>query len=60
MISNDYLDHLECGMTPPEDSQYWVAPFVQSVFTNILDNERPDIGSTILKNTFMHLDAGVQ
>jgi hypothetical protein len=56
MISSDYLDHLECGMAPPEDSQYWVAPFFQSAFSKILMEERPDIGSAILNSTSMHLE----
>lgn len=29
IASTDYIDYLECGKTPPEESQYWVAPFVQ-------------------------------
>lgn len=27
--STDYIDFLEFGMTPIEDSQYWVAPFIK-------------------------------
>jgi len=27
--STDYIDHLECNMQPPEDSQYILAPFIQ-------------------------------
>jgi hypothetical protein len=26
--SSDYIDYLECNLTPPEGSQYWVAPFI--------------------------------
>lgn len=55
MMSSDYLDHLEFGMTPPDGSQYWVSSFVQNAFTNILNKERPDIGSVIFSNTSMHL-----
>lgn len=29
VMSVDYIDYLECNETPPEDSQYWVAPFVE-------------------------------
>ncbi|QVK21937.1 hypothetical protein [Shewanella dokdonensis] len=57
MMASDYLEHLECGMTLPENSQHWVAPFVQSAFSNILNKERADIGIVILKNTSMHLKA---
>lgn len=59
MMSSDYLDHLECGMTPPEDSQYWVSPFFQNAFSKILMKERPDIGSAILSSTSMHLEGEI-
>jgi len=36
MMSSDYVDCLECGMTPEPDSQYWVAPFVQEFFDQTL------------------------
>lgn len=28
IMSCDYTDYLDVGAAPPEDSQYWVAPFV--------------------------------
>lgn len=56
MMSSDHLDHLECGMTPPEYSQYWVAPFFQNTFSKIMMKERPDIASVILNTTSMHLE----
>jgi hypothetical protein len=56
MMSSDHLDHLECNMAPPEDSQYWVAPFFQHVFSNIIMKEKPDIGNAILNGTSMHLE----
>lgn len=28
IMSNDYIDYLDCGEVPPEGSQYWVAPFI--------------------------------
>jgi hypothetical protein len=55
MTSSDYLDALECGMTPEQDSQYWVAPFVQEVFDDIIAKQRPDIAATIRQQTCMHL-----
>lgn len=56
MMSSDYMDALECGMTPKVDSQYWVAPFVQEVFDDLLTVRRPDV-STVIKNcTSMHLN----
>jgi hypothetical protein len=55
MTSSDYLDCLECGMTPEPDSQYWVAPFVQAMFDQTIKKSRPDIAATIKQNSSMHL-----
>lgn len=56
MASSDYRDALDCGEEPEENSQYWVAPAVQEIFSNIIAKERPDIAKVILKYTPMHLD----
>lgn len=32
IMSTDYIDYLECNTVPPEDSEYWVAPFVIDFF----------------------------
>lgn len=55
MRSSYYLDCLEFGGQPEENSQYWVAPFIQDVFHNLIAKHRPDIAETILNNTSMHL-----
>ena len=55
MTSSDYLDALECGMQPEEDSQYWVAPFIQTTFDEIIKPRRLDIVNVIKANTAMHL-----
>jgi len=55
MASSDYIDCLECGLTPEPDSQYWVAPFVQEIFDQIVARYRPDIAATIRNHTSMHL-----
>jgi len=55
MMSSDYLDYLECGMEPEPDSQYWVAPFVQTLFDQTLKKFRPDLASTIKQYSAMHL-----
>jgi hypothetical protein len=55
MMSSDYTDSLECGMTPDPDSQYWVAPFVQVAFDQILAKCRPDVAAVIKRNTKMRL-----
>ena len=55
MMSSDYMDCLECGMTPNADSLYWVAPFVQNIFDEGLNKRRPDVCAVIKKHTLMHL-----
>ena len=55
MMSSDYVDYLECGMTPEPDSQYRVAPFVQAVFDDVLNARRPDVCAAIRSHTAMHL-----
>ncbi|SEG16344.1 hypothetical protein SAMN05216334_13316 [Nitrosomonas ureae] len=55
MMSSDHLDALECGMQPEGDSQYWVAPYIQEIFDNIITPHRPDITATIKEWTTMQL-----
>ena len=55
MGSSDYVDALDCGVEPEPDSQYWVAPFVQSIFDEVISKYRPDIAQTIKQNTSMML-----
>ena len=50
MMSSNYLDALECNMQPEAESQYWVAPFVQKAFDDIITPYRPEI-TTLIKNT---------
>ena len=42
VMSEDYIDYLDCGYTPPDGSQYWVASFVSeyvSKHKGILDEK---------------------
>lgn len=55
MMSSDYIDSLELGFQPQEGSQYWVAPYIQSLFTDYIDIKRPDLAAFIKKNTGMQL-----
>lgn len=43
MMSSDYVDALDCGMTPMEGSQYWVATHVTDVFKKYVAPNRPDV-----------------
>ncbi|AAR34286.1 hypothetical protein KVP06_04850 [Geobacter sulfurreducens] len=55
MMSSDYIDALDCSMQPEEDSQYWVASFIQEIFNEVVTPGRPDITATIKANSAMQL-----
>lgn len=55
MMSSDYVDYLDMGMTPEEDSQYWVAPFIQKAFDRYIKVYRPDIANDLKAKTVMQL-----
>ncbi|HRQ18296.1 MAG TPA: hypothetical protein PL085_14570 [Agriterribacter sp.] len=55
MMSSDYVDYLDLGMAPEEDSQYWVAPFIQNAFDKYVKTTRPDIADELKSKTFMQL-----
>lgn len=55
MMSTDYIDALDLGMQPKEDSQYWVAPYVKNVFEKYIVTIRPDIAQYMKNHTMMKL-----
>lgn len=55
LASSDYIDSLDCGLTPEPGSQYWVAPFVQDLFDEIIVRYRPDVAATIRERICMDL-----
>lgn len=55
MMSSDYIDALDLGMQPEEDSQYWVAPYVKDVFEKYIVTKRPDIAQYMKNHTMMKL-----
>lgn len=55
MGTSDYLDHKELGLEPPENSEYWVASFIQETFNFTIKKNRPDIAQLIIKSTSMEL-----
>lgn len=56
MMSSDYTDSLEMGMTPEEDSQYFVAPFIQDIFDKVIKTKRADIATEIKNKTAMKIE----
>lgn len=55
LASSDYVDYLELGLTPPEDSEYWVAPIAMRAFDSIVVPLRPDTASLLLASSQMKL-----
>lgn len=55
LMSSYYLDCIEMGMTPEENSEYYVAEFIQNIFDKFIKAKRPDVANIILENTTMYL-----
>ena len=56
MMSSDYTDSLDMGLTPVENSQYWVAPFIQDIFDEIFKKEYSVIFNILKDNTVMQIE----
>lgn len=56
MMSGDYMDYAECGEQPPDECQFWVAPYVQRIYDAVLRTHRPDVADLIKLSTRMHLE----
>ena len=56
MMSSDYVDSLDMGLFPEENSQYYVAPFIQEIFDSEIKIRRPDLAEAIKKKTEMMLN----
>lgn len=48
--STDYIDHLECDIEPPEDSQYFVASFVQDFIDKKVSALHPELKQYLKDN----------
>ncbi len=56
MMSSDYIDSMDLGLTPEEGSQYFVAPFIQEIFDKVIKKNRMDLAIAIKNNTAMKLE----
>lgn len=57
IMATDYIDYLEFGETPPEDSQYWVAPFIEKFISENSDIIDENCYKYLAENTSMHFDS---
>jgi len=55
MMASDYIDCLDCEISPEQDSQCLVAPFIQEVFDDVIKKSRMDLAIEIKENTAMML-----
>jgi len=56
MMSSDYVDSLDLGLTPEEGSQYFVARFIQEIFDKVIKKNRMDLAIEIKSHTAMKLE----
>lgn len=50
IMSSDYIDNIDMGFEPPEDSQYWVAPFIKEYIDNNITKLHPELKSFLHSN----------
>lgn len=55
VMSTDYIDYLEVNETPPENSQYWVAPFVDQFIKENISLIDMNCLDYLRENTMMQL-----
>lgn len=48
--STDMIDYLDCGMEPPEDCQYEIAPFIQEYIDNEVVKIHPELKQFLKDN----------
>ena len=56
MMASDYMDSVDSGMEPEEDSQYRVAPFVREIFDKVWQVRRPNVCAAIRSHTSTHFE----
>ncbi|WP_340016230.1 hypothetical protein [Paenibacillus sp. FSL K6-1318] len=55
IMSIDHIMFLDLNITPPEDSQYWVASFIQEFFDEHLTQYNPELKIFLKENTYMEI-----
>lgn len=50
IASSDYIDHLECHINPPRDSQYFIPYFVQDFIDRKVSKLHPNINQYLKEN----------
>lgn len=55
VMSSDYTDYMDMGVTPPKDSEYFVAPFIEDYLKNNSKRLGKDIIEYLRKMTSMEI-----
>lgn len=54
LMASDYRDYMEEGLTPPEGSEAWIAPFAQDVFDRVI-KPHEEIANFILSTCYLKI-----
>lgn len=57
-LDDDYIDYLDCGLTPPQGAERWVEPALNDFFSKILYPNYPELGKYLISLNFMDLKIG--
>ena len=55
-MSTDYVDHLDCGASPPEGCERWVCQPVQNAFDDVVKPNNPSIATYLKSLDLMDLE----
>lgn len=55
VMSTDYIDHMEMGMTPPEGSKYNIAPSIQEFIDQYLKSYDNDLVNFVKQSSIMEI-----
>jgi hypothetical protein len=50
IMSSDYIDHLDCNIEPPEESQYFIANFIQEFIDTKVTRLHPELKQYLKDN----------
>lgn len=55
IMASDIVDYLDCGLTPPEDSQYWVANAVQKYIDTYIIKINPKLKEYLVNENLYNM-----
>jgi len=52
-MASCHIDYLDMGDSPPKNSEYWIASFIQELLDDVIKKNRPDLASELKESTLM-------